>query len=78
MWGVGKEEEEKAEVHMEVVSQNQELQTLISSHLLMRLNENLHIIFFPPNFSEVGHLKLSVKLRFQHRRNSLAALYRHI
>lgn len=42
-------------------------------NLFPPLNEaqNLHMMFFP-------HLKLSVKLRFQHKRNNLAALYRHI
>lgn len=32
-----RKEAEEARLYMEVVSQNQELQTLISSHLLMRL-----------------------------------------
>lgn len=49
-------------------------------NLFPPLNEaqNVRMMFFSPNFSEAGHLKLSVKLRFQHMRNNLAALYTHI
>lgn len=69
-------QEGEAELHMEVVFQNQEMQTLISSHLFMRLKTCIGC--FSLNFSEAGHLNLSMKLRFQHRRDNLAALYKHI
>lgn len=63
----------RAELHMEAVSQGQELQSFISSHLLIGLGA--YVWHFSPNCSEVKHLKLAVKLRLQGMRNNQAALY---